>query len=409
MSTPFVLLLLAIAFIPLFKKHWWEKHYPMVSLVLGLVSVGYYLGVLHYYHRPWHTLVEYFSFICLIGSLFVVSSGIEIDIERKSTPLANTLLLAFGAIISNLLGTTGASMLLIRSFLRLNKSRIKGYHVIFFIFEVSNCGGALTPIGDPPLFLGYLKGIPFEWVFLNVWPIWLLTNAMILGLFFVMDTMNYRKVSGSLPDVPHRFVFRGAQNILFLAIVLGSVFMPTPYREVVMILISVVAYKFANKEALKANDFNWEPIREVGILFAGIFATMMPALDWLEQNASTLGVTSPGHFFFATGSLSSFLDNAPTYLNFLSAAMGLKVPGVEEKEAVQMLLAQFPEYIKAISMGAVFFGANTYIGNAPNFMVKTISEQSGVPTASFLGYMFKYSIPILIPIFVVDWWIFFRT
>ncbi|MBI2060423.1 MAG: sodium:proton antiporter [Nitrospirae bacterium] len=409
MSTPFALLLLAIAFVPLFKKHWWEKHYPHVSLVLGVVSVAYYLGYLRYYERPWHTLVEYFSFICLIGSLFVVSSGILIDIERKSTPLANTLLLLFGAVVSNLLGTTGASMLLIRSYLRLNKTRIKGYHVIFFIFVVSNCGGALTPIGDPPLFLGYLKGIPFFWVFKNVWPIWAFTNGLILALFFAIDTYHYRKVNSTLPEVPHKLTFKGIQNVGFLAVILGSVFLDTPVREIIMIAVSVLAYKFSNKEALKFNEFNFEPIREVAILFAGIFATMMPALDWLEQNASTLGVSSPGHFFFATGILSSFLDNAPTYLNFLSAAMGLKAPGAPEHEAVHYLLVNHADYIRAISMGAVFFGANTYIGNAPNFMVKTISEQSGVPTASFIGYMFKYSIPLLIPIFVLDWWIFFRT
>lgn len=415
MVAPFVLLLLAISLIPLINRHWWEKRYPWVSLVLGCITVGYYILGLGYenwetfqHGRVWHTAVEYFSFICLIGSLFVVSSGVLIKIKSEGSPSANVVILFVGSLIANVIGTTGASILLIRPFIRINRYRIKGYHIIFFIFTVSNVGGALTPIGDPPLFLGYLKGIPFFWVLQNVWMIWLATIGMILAIFYVIDSRHYARLKQLPKDIPEQLDIRGLKSVVFLAMILFGVFLQTPIREIVMIAAGALAYFFGDKQAMKQNDFNWFPIKEVAILFAGIFATMMAALDWLEANAAALHVSTPGHFYFATGVLSSFLDNAPTYLNFLSTAMGLLAPGMAEREAVHLLLDNHPQFIRAISMGAVFFGACTYIGNAPNFMVKSISEQSGVKMAGFLGYMVKYSIPILVPVLVLDWLVFFR-
>jgi Na+/H+ antiporter NhaD/arsenite permease-like protein len=435
MITPFILLLLAIAVMPFINRHWWEHNYPLVSFALGAVSVVYYFFILKNAPRMIHTAIEYFSFISLIGSLFVVAGGIHIRVKGRSTPLANVILLGIGAVISNLLGTTGASMVLIRPYIRLNKYRISGYHIVFFIFIVSNIGGMLTPIGDPPLFLGYLKGVPFFWVITRVWYIWLIAVGSVLLIFYLIDRYNYKK----LPDVMEKeieakgeeAVVEGLHNVIFLALILGAVFLEEPIREIIMIGSAVASYFTTKREIHERNDFNFIPIKEVAILFAGIFATMVPALDWLELNAEKLGITHPGQFFWATGILSSFLDNAPTYLNFLSAAFGLHGLSVDNPVHMKAMLGMlspnelshlhvlhnsnvFPvspdswKYVQAISVSAVMFGAMTYIGNGPNFMVKSIAEQAHVKMPSFFGYMVKYSIPILIPIFTLIWFIFFR-
>ena len=409
MILPFVLLLLSIAVVPFIDSHRWERCYPHVSLGLGLFVFAWYLLFLDA-HRMLATLVDYFSFIVLIGSLFVAAGGIFLHTERHATPLGNTALLAVGALASNILGTTGASMLLIRPFLRINRPRIRGYHVVFFIFVVSNMGGALTPIGDPPLFLGYLNGVPFQWTILNLWHIWLFALVLVLAVFFAVDTWSYRhwverkhqRVRGS------RFELMGTQNFFFLFIILAAVFAPTPARECIMIAAAAAAHRFAKKDALRANAFSFTPIKEVAILFAGIFATMVPALEWLELNAERLGIRSPGQFFWASGMLSSFLDNAPTYLNFLSAALGLHHLTLGNPEHIRILISRHGEFLQAISIGAVFFGANTYIGNGPNFMVKSIAEHAGVRCPSFFGYILRYSIPVLIPIFALTWFFFFR-
>ena len=409
MILPFLLLLLAIAVAPFVHRHWWEKNYPIVALGLGFLVFSYYLLYLDY-HRMVETFLDYFSFIVLIGSLFVAAGGIFIHTERHATPLTNTGLLAAGAVISNLLGTTGASMLLIRPFIRINKLRIREFHVVFFIFVVSNIGGALTPIGDPPLFLGYLNGVPFHWTLVRVWHVWLLALVLVLGVFFVLDTISYRrwvKERKSEPK-PSRIQLQGTQNFFFLLIILVAVFAGTPVRELIMIAAAGAAHRFARKEALRANEFNFTPIREVAILFAGIFATMVPALDWLELNADRLGIRTPGQFFWASGILSSFLDNAPTYLNFLSAALGLHHLVLGNAEHMRSFISDHGKFLQAISVGSVFFGANTYIGNGPNFMVKSIAEHAGVRCPSFFGYMAKYSIPVLIPIFALVWLLFFR-
>ncbi len=410
MVTPFVALLMAIAVVPFISRTWWDRHYPHVSLGLGFAVFAYYTMALDL-HRMLDTAVDYASFIALIGSLFVAAGGIFLHTERHATPLLNTLLLSTGAVVSNLLGTTGASMLLIRPFIRMNRQRIRGFHVVFFIFVVSNIGGALTPIGDPPLFLGYLNGVPFHWTILQVWDIWLLALALVLSVFFGLDTISYRRWlgEGHRPVLGTRFDLQGSHNFIFLLIILASVFARTPLREFIMVCAAVAAYRFADKRALRANEFTFTPIKEVAILFAGIFATMVPALDYLALNADRLRVRTPGAFYWATGILSSFLDNAPTYLNLLSAAMGLQGLVLGNTEHVKSLIANHGEFLRAISVGAVFFGANTYIGNGPNFMVKSIAEHAKVKCPSFFGYMVKYSIPILIPVFAVVWLIFFRS
>jgi Na+/H+ antiporter NhaD/arsenite permease-like protein len=431
---PFVLLLASIAIVPFINRHWWEKRYPLVSLTLGAVIVAYYVIAVHNTPRLFLTLYEFTSFISLIGSLFVVSGGVHLRIRGKAAPHENVILLAIGAVISNILGTTGASMLLIRPYLRVNKFRIKGYHVVFFIFVVSNIGGALTPIGDPPLFLGYLKGVPFFWLISRVWYIWALTVGLVLLVFYIIDSYSLRKATRRVHELAAQHEepeVTGLHNIAFLAVILGAVFVEKPImlREILMWSAAIASYYTTKQEIHKKNDFNFIPIKEVAILFAGIFATMIPALDWLELNSQSLGIVVPGQYFWGTGVLSSFLDNAPTYLNFLSAAFGLHGANVDNMEHMRVMVdlatpaslglpnplrpgavminADTWRYVQAISMGAVFFGANTYIGNGPNFMVKSISEQAGVECPSFFGYMVKYSIPILIPIFVIVWLLFF--
>jgi Na+/H+ antiporter NhaD/arsenite permease-like protein len=348
-------------------------------------------------------------------------------------------LLATGAVIANILGTTGASMLLIRPFLRINKYRIKGYHVVFFIFLVSNIGGALTPIGDPPLFLGFLKGVPFFWIITRVSTIWIMTVGMILIVFYVMDVYNFRKESIKVKKAAAAEIdepeVSGLHNIVFLLIIIAAVFIESPaplmLREVIMWSAALASFLTTKKEIHEKNNFNFVPLKEVAILFAGIFSTMIPALDWLELNAASIGIVTPGQYFWGSGILSSVLDNAPTYLNFLTAAFGLHGANVDNVQHMNLVLglttpsaaglpnplqagakvitSQTWRYVQAISIGAVFFGAITYIGNGPNFMVKSIAEQSGVQCPSFFGYIIKYSLPILIPIFACIWYLFFRV
>jgi Na+/H+ antiporter NhaD/arsenite permease-like protein len=462
LSLPFILLLLSIAVVPFISKTWWERNYAFVAGFLGAISVAYYLLILGSTERPLHTLYEYISFIALIGSLFVVSGGIHIRIRGKSTPAANVALLAIGAVVANIVGTTGASMILIRPYLRVNKYRVQPYHVVFFIFIVSNMGGALTPIGDPPLFLGYLKGVPFLWVLEQVWPAWLLAMGCILALFFIIDTLTFRRLPGQTKraagEHPEEGEVSGLHNILFLAVILAAVFITHPpfLREAIMLLAAAGSFTSTRHDIHRKNEFNFIPIKEVGILFLGIFAAMMPALDWLEQNATRIGIQTAGQFYWTTGFLSSFLDNAPTYLNFLSAEIGLLVSpevvtqvqhliavhgtnlgglpagvppdvaatfgtllryhqglvqsGVVGDDIIRTayLLGNHPLYVQAISLGAVFFGACTYIGNGPNFMVKSIANQYGVETPTFFGYIVKYTLPMLLPLFALVWFLFFR-
>lgn len=448
---PFITLLAMIATGPLFYAHFWHKNYPYIAAGLGLIVVVYYLGILHDSHHPLHAFFEYFSFIALIAGLFITSGGILIKVDKEGTPLVNVMLLVVGAFIANIIGTTGASMVLIRPFIRLNRGRIQPYHIVFFIFMVSNVGGSLTPIGDPPLFLGFLKGVPFEWTVIHLWPKWIFGIGLLAIFFYFIDKRNYRGIIGENNiemNYTGKMGVRGLSSSFFLLIVIIAVFMdPNIFgwlpglmhddvtgsffvatanslssaklanvttvsfvREFIMISAAILAFKTANKKYLAANEFNFEPIKEVGYLFIGIFATMMPALQLIgafAQSPDGRELVNVHTLYWATGALSGFLDNAPTYLNFLAAGMGESGLNLSIKEDVLQYTVVAVEELTAISIAAVFFGAMTYIGNAPNFMVKSIAEQSGIQMPSFMGYMIRYAIPVLVPILFLTWLVFF--
>jgi Na+/H+ antiporter NhaD/arsenite permease-like protein len=464
MIVPFGLLLMAIALAPLFFAEYWHKHYPKVAFLLAAITLSYYLLYLRAPQPVLHVAHEYVSFIALIGSLFVVAGGIHISVKGEATPSANVVFLFIGAVIANVLGTTGASMLMIRPWIRMNKYRITGHHIVFFIFVVSNIGGCLTPIGDPPLFIGYLKGVPFWWVLEHCFSVWISAVVFMLVIFFVIDRRNYLKapqeVRERLAEPQDQWNFQGLQNLIFLAVILGAVFVDKPafLREFLMVAAALASFYFTKKEVHRANDFNFAPIKEVAILFVGIFATMLPALHWLEHNAKNLGMTTPGFFYWGSGLLSSALDNAPTYYSFLTAITAVFVQqdvvaevqrlvanGVPDlslihgplaadiKSSVAALQQYHPaalaegkldlehiqiayllgkpalnQFIVAISVGAVFFGANTYIGNGPNFMVKSIADHAKVHTPGFIGYIVRYALPYMTPMLVLIWLLFFR-
>jgi Na+/H+ antiporter NhaD/arsenite permease-like protein len=414
MMLPFIALLALIALGPLFFPNWWAKHYPKAALALAAITLTYYLFFLPHEarHTVRHTALDYVGFIALIGSLYVVSGGIHINVKGEATPRENVMFLGIGAIISNLLGTTGASMLMIRPWIRMNKYRVTAHHIVFFIFIVSNVGGCLTPIGDPPLFLGYLKGIPFLWVAEQCWPMWLIGVTVLLLMFYLVDRRNYLKapkaVRAEIAEPPDVFRFEGLANAFFLGMILLAVFINDPplLREGVMLIAAIGSWFCTHEHIHKANHFDFHPIKEVAILFIAIFATMMPALDWLQRHAHTFGTPTPALYYWGTGMLSSVLDNAPTYLAFLTAATGT----FSQSEPITSLISdsRFNSHLVAISIGAVFFGANTYIGNGPNFMVKAIAEQQKVHTPTFLGFVFKYSLPYMLPLLILIWLMFFR-
>lgn len=386
---PFVGLLLTIALGPLSAPIWWAKHYGKVSIGLGVPVALYFLCA-----DPGHlfkTAHEYVAFIILLGTLFIITGGIVIRGAFPPTPVVNSAFLGLGAVLANLIGTTGASMLLIRPLLHANARRPAAAHVfVFFIFVVSNVGGVLTPLGDPPLFLGFLEGVPFFWT-LRLWPQWVFAVGIVLGIFYLFDRSRWQHEAKQVTPA-QTFEIVGTHNFLFLGGVIVAVFLPTPLREIVMASMGALSYHFTGKEIHAENHFTLHPIQEVALLFAGIFMTMMPALLIVEARGSHLGLDQPWHFFWVTGALSSFLDNAPTYLTFLAAARGLGLPAE---------IAGVPRtFLAAISLGAVFMGANSYIGNAPNFMVKAITEEHGVKMPSFFGYM-AYSCAVLIPVFVL--------
>jgi len=408
MILPFGLLLITIGLCPLLSPDWWQRHYTKVALGLGAITLCYYVFILKNAGRALHTAHDYASFIILIGSLFTVSGGIRIIVKGEATPLGNVAFLLVGAVIANLLGTTGAAMLLIRPWIGMNQTRVKSYHIAFFIFIVANVGGCLTPIGDPPLFLGYLEGVPFWWVAKNCWPMWATGLSILLLLFYFLDRNNFsRVIHKSRESHTETWKFAGRTNLLFLAAILGALFINQPrfLRELIMLAAAFGSYFTTNKSVHEANHFNFHPLREVAVLFAGIFATMMPALDWLSGNArEVLGTNpTPGEFFWSAGGFSSVLDNAPTYLGFLSA-----LSGTTRLYDISDLLAHNSAHILAISIGAVFFGAATYIGNGPNFMVKSIADQNKIPMPTFPGFIFKFALPFLLPVLIAVWWLFFK-
>jgi Na+/H+ antiporter NhaD/arsenite permease-like protein len=399
-----VTLLLAIAACPLAAPHWWESHRNKLWVVLGL---GFPVLVFYLAREP-GALVrmaeEYVSFILLLASLFVISGGILVRGDLVATPLTNTAFLGLGAVLASFIGTTGASMLLIRPLIQTNQERRRVTHtMIFFIFLVSNIGGMLTPLGDPPLFLGYLEGVPFTWTF-RLWKPWAVMVGILLLTYFVWDSTQYvREGSSALrrdrtQTEPLRL--RGRLNIVWLALVVVAVaVLQAPLREVALIGLAAASLWRTPRTIRLANRFTYGPIIEVAVIFLGIFLTMIPALEILRFHGGELGVREPWQFFWVAGALSSFLDNAPTYITFLALGQGLQLAN----EVVGMPHA----ILAAISVGAVAMGANTYIGNAPNFMVKAIAEEAGVKMPSFLGYM-VYSATILLPLFVVVTLVFFR-
>jgi Na+/H+ antiporter NhaD/arsenite permease-like protein len=417
MILPFGLLLAAMALGPLLFRQWWEDHYGITVAALGAITVGYYLLVLP--PAAAHTVAQagryYLGFIALIGSLFVVSGGIHITVKGEATPAANVLFLLVGALLANVLGTVGASLLLIRPWLRVNGPRVAGHHVVFFIFLVSNAGGCLAPFGNPPLFLGYLKGVPFWWVTAHCWPMWLCAVGFLLGAFYFVDCRHYRRAPAPPPSVLHeQWRVEGLWNLVFLAVILGAVFVEHPLflREGLMLAAAAASWFTTRKTVHESNQFDFHPMIEVAVLFLGIFATMMPALDWLQNHArATLGANpSPSLFYWGSGTLSSLLDNAPTYLSFLSALLGAQgqAPGQPGQMAQILADGQAQLVLTALSVASVFFGGCTYIGNGPNFMVKAIAGRRGVPLPGFLGYIVKWTVPVMLPLLIMVWLIFFR-
>jgi Na+/H+ antiporter NhaD/arsenite permease-like protein len=441
---PFVGILLSIALGPLLAPHLWHRHFPKASAFWALAfAVPFVIifksaaihEILHIY------LIDYIPFIILLLALFTASGGIFLRGTLAGTPKVNLLIIVIGTLLASWIGTTGASMLLIRPILRANAKRKTRIHiVIFFIFLVSNIGGALTPLGDPPLFLGFLHHVPFFWTF-NLFPHMGLMVIMLLGIFFAVDTFFYKrertavtvpeKAAVAVPKEEKGLKIDGWHNFFFLAGVLGGVLLSGTWRpgnvnvfgiemgiqsiarELILLLMVALSVWTTSKQTRRENEFTWFPIKEVAYLFAGIFMTIIPALAILRAGSDgalawlLASVQTPAHYFWVSGGLSSFLDNAPTYLTFFNSELGRFCPGMAEAEGVAVLIRDHPVFLKAISAGAVFMGANTYIGNAPNFMVRSIAEESGVNMPSFFGYMIKYSIPILVPLFLLVTLVFF--
>ena len=412
MVLPFCAMLLAIALLPIFLKHHWDRYYHHIALGLGAISAAYYVCVLRQPLRMTAVAAEYISFMALVGSLFVVTSGIHIRVKGgEAKPWVNCVYLLIGAVLANLLGTTGASMLMVRPWIRMNKYRYTSLHTVFFIYIVSNVGGCLTPVGDPPLFLGYLKGVPFWWVLQHCWRPWAVTLALLLAVFYGLDRRNFLQAPPAVRErqtaEPEAWKFAGLGNLGYLAVILGAVLLPAGWREALMLLAALASYKFTPAAVHQANDFSFAPIKEVAWLFIGIFATMVPVLDYLQLHSRSLGIDSELKFFWLTGMLSGVLDNAPTYLTFAAAAFGRFGLQLDNPVQVARFLAEHGGYMVAISTGAVFFGGLTYIGNGPNLMVKAIAEHSKVHTPNFFYYVVRFSLPILIPIFAIVAWLFF--
>ncbi len=432
---PFVGILLSIAVFPLIAPHFWHRHFGKISAFWAVAFLGPFTAIygisLAGYELLHVLFLEYIPFIILLGSLFTVAGGVRLRGKLTGTPVVNTGILLIGTIIASWMGTTGAAMLLIRPILRANENRNHKVHtVVFFIFLVANVGGSLTPLGDPPLFLGFLKGVEFFWPTKEMLLPMIVVSSILLMVYFALDTYFYKKEGDVTPnhadDEPDGLRLEGAVNILLLvgviiAVLLSGVWKPgitfdvyhVPVdlqnltRDVLLIALALLSLKLTNSESRKANGFNWFPIVEVGKLFAGIFITIVPAIAILKAgqdgalSAVVNLVSSNGEpvnvmYFWVTGLLSSFLDNAPTYLVFFNTAGG----------DAQQLMGPLSETLLAISAGAVFMGANTYIGNAPNFMVRAIAEERGVKMPSFFGYM-GWSVVFLLPVFALITVLFF--
>ncbi|MBL7032792.1 MAG: sodium:proton antiporter [Candidatus Delongbacteria bacterium] len=445
---PFIGILLSIALWPMFAPHWWEHNLGKVSAFWALlfavpfvIAFGLHDGlyaILHIY------VLDYIPFVILLASLFIISGGVIVRGSIKATPVVNTVIIVIGTLLASWIGTTGASMLLIRPLLRANAHRrFKVHTPVFFIFLVSNIGGSLTPIGDPPLFLGFLHGVPFFWTFKLI-SLMSVNVVVLLLAYYLIDYILMKRETATQPESSEPLKVEGLFNLLLLggvvvAVILSGVLAHNPLfwdathqvnrgirlmggahplvlpwisllRDGAMIALILISLKTTTRKIRKDNEFTYWPIQEVALLFAGIFMTIVPALEILKAGtAGALGfiieaVGTPASYFWITGSLSSFLDNAPTYLTFFNTALGNYYPGVPETAAVPQLLANYPTILLSISAGAVFMGAMTYIGNAPNFMVRSIAMETGIRMPSFFGFM-AWSATILLPLFLLDTWL----
>ncbi len=423
---PFVLMLLSIALLPLFAANFWEsnRNKLIVSGILGIPTIIWLLSKGMGLEIQSTIIGDYVPFIILLGSLFVITGGIYVDGDIEAKPSINVLFLAIGAVLASFMGTTGAAMLLIRPIINTNKEREYKMHTILFaIAVVANCGGLLTPLGDPPLFLMYLKGVPFAWFFSLIGR-WVIANGLIILVYYFIDRHLWKKESPEARYFDKTNVkpirLEGKRNFIYLlGIVLAVAFindrtlpiikeMPIleHLRDFTMVIMVVLSLITTKKVIHAKNNFSWAPIVEVAYLFIGIFITMIPALEYLRHNAASFGLTHPWQLYYSSGILSGFLDNAPTALTFYNVALGLQQPGAIATGAG--FVAGIPEILmKAICTGAVMWGSLSYIGNGPNFMVKAIAESQGIKMPDFLAYMYKFSLPVLVPIFVIIQLIFF--
>ncbi|MFR2766740.1 MAG: sodium:proton antiporter [Clostridium sp.] len=438
---PFAGLLLCIAVLPLVKAEWWEAHQPHAVVFWSLLFVlpfAFVYGPGQAFEKVLECIVDdYLTFIILLFGLFCVSGNITLEGDLAGSPRINVGLLLIGTMLSSWIGTTGASMLMVRPIIKMNAWRKRRSHImVFFIFLISNIGGCLTPIGDPPLLMGFMRGVPFFWS-LHLFPVLLFNVVILLTIFYFLDRRAYRKdiAEGLKPDIskPGTEVhILGLHNLIFLAMIVAAVILsgtlpgmaafqdaegavrgihlfgevtltyPALIEVVIILAAAFLSFKTTNVEIRRKNHFTWGAIQEVAVLFVGIFITMQPALMILKANGASLGLNKPFEMFWATGCLSSFLDNTPTYLVFLTTAGALGFT-----EGMPTILGTVPvAMLEAISCGAVFMGANTYIGNAPNFMVKSISDENGIRMPSFFGYLL-WSVTFLIPVFLLDMLVFF--
>lgn len=441
---PFAGMLLSIAIFPIVKPHWWEKNMLWVALFWSfvfLVPFFFVYGADETIYQLIHTVVlDYVPFLLLLFALYAVAGGIVIKGSMVGTPKLNTILLAIGTILASVIGTTGAAMVLIRPLIRANEFRKRKMHtIIFFIFLVCNIGGALTPVGDPPLFMGFLRGVPFFWTTIHLLPLYLFTSVVLLVIYYIFESKMYKKdLAEGCVQPEHtgeKIKIEGLHNLLYIALILFAVVMsgtlaqspmfqnpdgsvkglhlyslhghdlvatwPNIIKDVLLLVAAFLSMKTTKKEIREFNNFNWAAIEEVAKLFIGIFITMIPALAILGARGASLGLHTEWQFFWSTGMLSGFLDNTPTYLVFLTTAAAM---GAAEGLATTIGIVEVPILI-AVSAGAVFMGALSYIGNAPNFMVRSIAEESNIKMPSFFGYM-KWSFGILVPLFLLDTLIF---
>lgn len=418
---PFGLMLGAVALLPLLAGRFWERRGNKLIVAVAMAGpAAWFLLTTDRGVHLWHTLLfDYVPFVILLGALFVITGGIAVTGDIEARPRINAAFLGAGAVLASFMGTTGASMLLIRPLLQTNRERqFKGHTVLFFIAIVANCGGLLTPLGDPPLFLLYLRGVPFGW-FLGLWPAWLFVNALLLAAYVALDTFHYHRETAEAVALDRRTIvplrIAGAGNVIWLlGVVLSVAFLNGQYvapiaahrslglvREGLILLLAVASLVTTPRRVRAAAGFTWGPIAEVAIVFLGIFVTVVPCQLFLEANASSLGIRNAVQFYYATGMLSSVLDNAPTAMTFHALAIGLG------QQAPDLVASVPAAVLKGIALGAVLFGSLTYIGNGPNFMIKALAEEAGIAMPHFFRYVAVFSLPVLVPVFVVTQWLFF--